>query len=479
MMKTARLSAKKMTRFTLILALSIVSQDCWAVFVYFDGSTNTDFNLATNWTPENAPGSNLVDIYGIDDGLSSTYSGGTTQVKGLRVGSAAKEHQFGDTHFGRLTMSGGTLEITGSGAEGLFGIGREREPIITDDAKKGGELIMNGSSTIIANGLIVGERTKGLLSIGQNSIVEMRTWDTTVVPNQFGGTEDIRIGNYGPAYDDFGAEPGLDGRGLVDVHGSFMAKDMYFSEHGAQGELRLSGGTVNLNGGLIMDLCDNCQSNPVLLAQRLAKVSIFGSSGTFNVGVDPDPLVVDPMPPLRDILAASPTAVFSFTADSGGVTPITLFQNASEPSGGAEIQGAQLELNLDAFPFTPTSKLTLIDATASLLLGQFGSVTFLGNTTASVNYDFTNGDVFLNNFQSTGGLAGDFDNDGDVDGHDFLVWQRGNSTTPLSPTDLAAWQNDYGTPLNATLASVPEPSAGFLAMIASGVMGWYSQRRKR
>lgn len=46
-----------------------------------------------------------------------------------------------------------------------------------------------------------------------------------------------------------------------------------------------------------MDLCDNCQSNPVLLAQRLAKVSIFGSSGTFNVGVDPDPLVVDPMPP--------------------------------------------------------------------------------------------------------------------------------------------------------------------------------------
>lgn len=477
-MKTIRPSAKFMNRVTLMLALSVTGQDCWAAFVFFDGSTSMDFTLASNWTPENAPGTNLVDVYGVDDGLSATFTGSNVQVFGLRVGSAAKEHQFGDTHFGRLTMTDATLEVIGSGAMGLFGIGREREPIIMDDTKKGGELLMMGNSTITANGLIVGERTLGLFEVGPNSVVEMRSWDTSVTPNQFGGTEDMRIGNFGPAFDDFGAEPNLDGRGTVNLEGSLLAKDLYFSEHGAKGILNLLGGTVTLNGSLIMDRCDNCQSDPGLLAQRLAKVSIVGSSGSFNVGVDPDPLVVDPMPPARDILAASPTAVFSFTADSGGVTPITVVQNVSEPSGGAEIQGAQLELDLDAFPFTPTSMLTLIDASPSQLLGQFGSVTFLGNTTADVNYDFVNGDVFLDNFQSTGGLAGDFDADGDVDGRDFLIWQRGGSPTPLSATDLAAWQSGYPGPLTA-LASIPEPGTGLLMLMAGAVLGLNSARRRR
>jgi hypothetical protein len=134
-MKALRIWTTTLAASTLLLT-AIASQNCWAVFIYFDGSTSPDFKLAANWNPETAPGTNLVDIYGIDDGLSATLTGGTTQVRGLRVGSAAKEHQFGDTHFGRLTMSGATLEVTGAGAQGLFGVGREREPVITDDTKK-------------------------------------------------------------------------------------------------------------------------------------------------------------------------------------------------------------------------------------------------------------------------------------------------------------------------------------------------------
>jgi hypothetical protein len=466
------------TKLTFVVALVVASDNSCAVFVYFDGSTSTDFSVASNWTPANAPGSNTVDIYGIDDGLSATFTSGIVQVNGLRVGSAAKEHQFGTTHFGRLTMTGGTLEVIGSGAAGLFGIGREREPIIMDDNNKGGELIMTGDSVIRGNGMIVGERTLGLLSIGPDAIVEMRTWVTSPAPAAFGGSEDIRIGNYGPAYDDFGSEPFLDGRGTIDVQGSLLAKDMYFSEHGAKGELRLSGGSVNLNGALIMDRCDNCQSNPALLAMRSAKVSIVGSTGSFIVGLDPDPLVVNPTPPIRDILAAFPTAIFSFTADSGGVTPITLAQNVGEESGGAEIEGAQLELDLDAFAFTSTSTLTLINATASRLLGEFGSVTFLGDTTADVNYDLANGDVYLDNFQSSA-PSGDFDEDGDVDGRDFLVWQRGGSPSPLSASDLAAWQSTYGTGGLAAVSTVPEPNAGLLALTATGILRLISLRRKR
>ncbi len=39
---------------------------------------------------------------------------------------------------------------------------------------------------------------------------------------------------------------------------------------------------------------------------------------------------------------------------------------------------------------------------------------------------------------------GDFDNDGDVDGRDFLLWQRGGSPMPLSSSDLTNWQQHYG-----------------------------------
>lgn len=59
---------------------------------------------------------------------------------------------------------------------------------------------------------------------------------------------------------------------------------------------------------------------------------------------------------------------------------------------------------------------------------------------------------------------GDFDGDGDVDGRDFLVWQRGGSPTPLSAGDLADWQNNYNAPLSA-ISAVPEPSTILLALL--------------
>lgn len=52
------------------------------------------------------------------------------------------------------------------------------------------------------------------------------------------------------------------------------------------------------------------------------------------------------------------------------------------------------------------------------------------------------------------GTSGDFDSDGDVDGHDFLLWQRNPSVG-----NLADWQSSYG--VGAVLSSatvVPEPT---------------------
>ena len=158
------------------------------------------------------------------------------------------------------------------------------------------------------------------------------------------------------------------------MQGTLNANTLFLSENGAKGEIRLSGGTVNLNGALIMSFCEGCvlPDTPANDSRRLAlqssKVSIIGSSGTFNVGLDPDPVTPDPnliinAPFSRDIrfnrvggTSGYPmTATFSFTADAGGVTPITVVDNGLDSggtanlSGTAYIAGAKLELNLDAY----------------------------------------------------------------------------------------------------------------------------------
>ena len=71
------------------------------------------------------------------------------------------------------------------------------------------------------------------------------------------------------------------------------------------------------------------------------------------------------------------------------------------------------------------------------------------------------------------GYAGDFDFDGDVDGADFLAWQRGESANPLSAADLDAWKANFGAPASSfpAAAAVPEPTTvALLLMAAAGAI---------
>jgi hypothetical protein len=91
--------------------------------------------------------------------------------------------------------------------------------------------------------------------------------------------------------------------------------------------------------------------------------------------------------------------------------------------------------------------------------------------------NFNTAAFYMDNFRFTtpsAGTPGDFDEDGDVDGRDFLVWQRGESPMPLSAGDLAEWQANYGPPAAAIFA-VPEPTTGLLGM-ACGMIGFLRRR---
>lgn len=84
----------------------------------------------------------------------------------------------------------------------------------------------------------------------------------------------------------------------------------------------------------------------------------------------------------------------------------------------------------------------------------------------------------------------DFDSDGDVDGADFLTWQRGlgatgatksqgdaNSDAVVNAADLTIWRGQYGS-ATVNVAGVPEPASlglSFAAVIGAGLL----TRRRR
>lgn len=63
-------------------------------------------------------------------------------------------------------------------------------------------------------------------------------------------------------------------------------------------------------------------------------------------------------------------------------------------------------------------------------------------------------------------LPGDFDFDGDVDGQDFLGWQRNSFVG-----NLADWESNYPRPIGPAIQAVPEPEALLIGFVLfSGVV---------
>jgi T5SS/PEP-CTERM-associated repeat protein len=83
-----------------------------------------------------------------------------------------------------------------------------------------------------------------------------------------------------------------------------------------------------------------------------------------------------------------------------------------------------------------------------------------------------NNEIFVTAGALVSTIPGDFDHDFDVDGDDFLLWQRDPSIG-----NLADWENNYGAPPLAAASAptaVPEPTALMLALSA---LAWGRRRR--
>ncbi len=150
------------------------------------------------------------------------------------------------------------------------------------------------------------------------------------------------------------------------------------------------------------------------------------------------------------------------TAFLGGELQSELVESV-EPIAG-EVYAILDALNIGAGSFS-------IVANGERLLETNGRGTFVVNYGAASLFDPSQ--VVLPVYQPL--PTGDFDLDGDVDGRDFLMWQR----NPIVG-DLFYWQANYGNgSLVATNVAVPEPLGTNLLFLAISCRTAISRRSKR
>jgi autotransporter-associated beta strand protein len=151
------------------------------------------------------------------------------------------------------------------------------------------------------------------------------------------------------------------------------------------------------------------------------------------------------------------------------------FTNPILPDGrDVYLSATGTALNLD-FSATDTIRSLFIDGVAQPT-GAYGA---LGNAAA----DFQNGSITGAGLLQVTTLPvlddADFDADGDIDGDDFLVWQRNvggsgglgqgdaNGDSTINGDDLTIWRSQFsGASVVAAASPVPEPTAGVLVLVA-------------
>lgn len=215
-------------------------------------------------------------------------------------------------------------------------------------------------------------------------------------------------------------------------------------------------------------------------------------------------LAMDPNDPLLNVGTWTESFKFEFARnyggqggaeyfDTGSLIPVHFTPNlcdisagtCANPGDGYQISTTQwtqisMQYEIDDLDFSGALE-DLVEARPVLFLGDYSSgeakqgTLFVDNIVVEVFADLASANATPLPSNQPGGIpdgssvAGDFDGDGDVDGPDYLKWQRGESPNPLSPTDLAEWQTNYGTPVIAATA-VPEPGAAVLTLVALGLL---------
>jgi hypothetical protein len=250
---------------------------------------------------------------------------------------------------------------------------------------------------------------------------------------------------------------------VVTGHGKFSIDSKLDDGFGSffQG-LALSGGnnTGSLTGGTkaTIELRENAS---FVIQQNLYMTPLAGDSTLRIVGPSAAAQINGDLYMSYDPIFMLPTADPStLSAVITGNSHSTL-----QVGGEANIENGSLAVSLSGY--TPHGGETYTLLTAGSIVGtNFLNADFsMAPLPAGLSWDLAvNPTSVVLKVLGSIALQGDFDNDGDVDGRDFLVWQRGGSPNPGNSSDLNDWKMNFGSGGATTAAgAAPEPSSLWLA----------------
>jgi hypothetical protein len=242
--------------------------------------------------------------------------------------------------------------------------------------------------------------------------------------------------------------------------------------------LALAGGnnTGSLNGGTkaTIELRENAS---FAIQQNLYMTPVAGDSTLRLVGPNVDARINGNLYMSYDPIFQSPTLDPStLSAVITGGTHSTL-----HVGGEANIENGNLAVELSGYVPHGGETYTLLTAGSITGTGFLNTDLSMAPLPSGLTWDLNVGatSVVLKVLGSVQ-LPGDYDGDHDVDGNDFLVWQRGQSPAPGSAADLSTWKANFGTAAQgAATSAVPEPAGIVLTLLATAGLPISHAARRR
>ena len=295
--------------------------------------------------------------------------------------------------------------------------------------------------------------------------------------NQTGGTVELTQGGF------------RIGGGRGDGNGSFNTM-------GESGAYTISGGSMIAGSEIDFSMIADADNSDEARNARIV-VGENDGNGELNV-IGTGPILID----TPDRFEVEANGRLNFVLDASGVTPISAGRpgSMSEPKFDAadavtgelgNDPGAMLNVDFSALTTTIGPILLIDNRSDDTLIDRFTNAadgatlhTFSDGSSYQLDYDYEAGTDGLQNdlalvAMPAPGLPGDFDGDDDVNGADFLAWQRGEVSAPPAASDLTIWQANYGTAVSSTaLVSIPEP-ATLVLLIGLGMIGWSRHAQPR
>lgn len=257
--------------------------------------------------------------------------------------------------------------------------------------------------------------------------------------------------------------------GTFNISDGTVTTDTLWIGSGSQGFVNMSGGEVNTRADLSMDWTFDAQSQLTLTGGvinvgsnlRMYRNSLFVLDGgsmfvdgfaglgyeDANVTQTPNATVniSDGMLEADGFLRVQG----SVTVD-GGVLRADSFNEAASTG--------TIEINDDGLLQFSTAEES-ISAVEALIAGNV--ITTNGMDPLVVEVVDIGGTDFTQVSVASAGQPGDFESDGDIDGSDFLAWQRGFPGT-FDANDLNDWQMNFPAGGAFSAAAVPEPTTATL-----------------